>query len=164
MKKPKNYWSRQELKTHFAGVNFFKSKSDHPFHLKIHREIRSCLGDELYYCPISANDTFTDGVYKNRIIDRVYVKLDGVWYDYKIKMFDYYMEKLNVMELDVSVHNAILAIVETGLANKKQKTMAQHIKTEKMCRDTHKSMFKSFRATRLKLKELKAKMSKGESN
>ena len=80
MKKPKNYWSRQELKTHFAGVNFFKSKSDHPFHLKIHHEIRSCLGDELYYCPISANDTFTDGVYKNRIIDRVYVKLDGVWY------------------------------------------------------------------------------------
>ena len=154
----KNKWIKQALVTHFAGCSIGKTKL-HPF---LESKVRECLGGELK-CPIlNVRDTFSDGVYYNKLTKETYVKFYGVWYNYKSKMFTHYQTELEVAELDIKVRDAIVAISKTKYATDRQKELANKIGWLKHARRTKLEFFGSGKRLRQKIKEIKAR--KGLSN
>lgn len=122
-------WLKQSMKTHFAGgdIPYRKNVNEISFNRTV-KAIKECL-DEVIECPICTNDTFSDGVYHNRLTKEGYVKLIGIWYKYNTHgMFEYYQMANAVAEMDTKDHNAILEISKTKYATKLQREFVNHIK------------------------------------
>lgn len=123
-------WKKHSLGTHFAGGNLLNKNGVSQKTIdRMTKAIIDCVVREVE-CPIYyTKDIFSNGVYYNRCEKVTYVKLNGLWYEYKNGgMFEYYSIALIVHEMDTKEHNAILNIAETKYATQYQRELAEHVK------------------------------------
>lgn len=151
----KTKWMKQSLSTHFAGATpkVMRSLSYAEF---INNAIVECLGNKCE-CPVSKQDTFSEGVYYNKSDVECFVKFNNQWYEYETKMFMHYQTELNVAELDTSVRNAIVNIAKTKFATPLQIELADKVKWLKTARSYKLQGFQSRKRLIKKIEELKLK-------
>lgn len=148
-------WLKQSMNTHFAcgDILYRKNVNERSFN-RVFNGIKQCV-DEIVECPICEYDTFSDGVYYNRLTEECFVKLIGVWYKYSNTMFKYYQMSLIISEMDTKDHKAILEICNTKYATKLQREYALHINNFYYYKRMRKESMIKMKSLRHRIKDFK---------